>query len=71
MDGRQIGRRFLLLIDAVGMAVCMFIAAAVVTDTPNPGDGAKSRPVGIATVVSSMFLFAFFFKSSWEATVCI
>jgi MFS family permease len=64
------GRRFLLLVGAVGMAASMITAAAVVTLTPGGSDGEKSRPVGIATVFL-MFLFAFFFKPSWGATVWI
>ena len=32
--------------------------------TPTLPDGAKSRPIGIATVFL-MFLFAFFYKPSW------
>jgi MFS family permease len=64
------GRRALLLIGAAGMSLCMFIVAAVVTETPELGDGAKSKPVGIATVFL-MFLFALFYKPSWGATVWI
>ncbi|KAK2752405.1 hypothetical protein FQN55_007445 [Onygenales sp. PD_40] len=66
----RFGRRFLLMVGAVGMAICMLVAAAVVTETPDLGDGAKSRPVAISTVFL-MFLFAFFFKPSWGATVWI
>ncbi|KAL3496076.1 general substrate transporter [Aspergillus germanicus] len=50
--------------------MCMFIVAAVVTETPDLADGAKSKPVGIATVFL-MFLFALFYKPSWGATVWI
>ena len=66
----RFGRRFLFLVGAVGMALCMLTAAAVVTETPGGSDGEKSRPVGIATVFL-MFLFAFFFKPSWGATTWI
>lgn len=66
----RFGRKALLLIGAAGMSVCMFIVAAVVTKTPNLPDGAKDKPVGIATVFL-MFLFAFFYKPSWGATVWI
>ncbi|KAG7413805.1 putative quinate permease [Fusarium oxysporum f. sp. rapae] len=65
-----LGRRPLLLIGVAGMAVCMFAAAAVVTETPTLEDGSKSSSVGIATVFL-MFLFALFFKPSWGATVWI
>jgi MFS family permease len=66
----RFGRRFLFLVGAVGMALCMLTAAAVVTETPGGSEGEKSRPVGIATVFL-MFLFAFFFKPSWGATTWI
>ncbi|KAF5586004.1 HXT3-low-affinity hexose facilitator [Fusarium subglutinans] len=65
-----VGRRPLLLVGVAGLAVCMFAAAAVVTETPTLEDGSKSSSVGIATVFL-MFLFAFFFKPSWGATVWI
>ncbi|EWG41141.1 hypothetical protein FVEG_03302 [Fusarium verticillioides 7600] len=65
-----VGRRPLLLVGVAGLAVCMFSAAAVVTETPTLEDGSKSPSVGIATVFL-MFLFAFFFKPSWGATVWI
>ncbi|KAH7077447.1 general substrate transporter [Paraphoma chrysanthemicola] len=66
----RFGRRFLFLVGAVGMALCMLVAAAVVTETPGSLSEGKSRSVGIATVFL-MFLFAFFFKPSWGATVWI
>lgn len=66
----RFGRRWLLLVGAVGMAVCMLTAAAVVTETPGSLNDGKPRSVGIATVFL-MFLFAFFFKPSWGATVWI
>ncbi|KAF1849568.1 sugar transporter [Cucurbitaria berberidis CBS 394.84] len=66
----RFGRRWLLLVGAVGMAVCMLTAAAVVTETPGTLSTGKPRGVGIATVFL-MFLFAFFFKPSWGATVWI
>ncbi|CAD0108817.1 unnamed protein product [Aureobasidium uvarum] len=62
------GRKFLLIVGAIGMAVCMVIVAAVVTETP--GGNTKSEPVGIA-VVFLLFLFAFFYKPSWGATVWV
>jgi MFS family permease len=66
----RFGRRWLLLVGAVGMAVCMLVAAAVVTETPGSLSEGKPRSVGIATVFL-MFMFAFFFKPSWGATVWI
>ena len=56
------GRKFLLIVGAIGMAICMVIVAAVVTETPNSPTGAKSESVGIA-VVFILFLFALFCKS--------
>ena len=48
----------------------MIIIAAVGSTTPNDAKGAKSTPVGIA-LVFLLFLFAFFYKPSWGATVWI
>jgi len=64
----RFGRKFLLIVGAIGMAICMIIVAAVVTETP--GGNTKSEPVGIA-VVFLLFLFALFYKPSWGATVWI
>ncbi|KAL2826758.1 general substrate transporter [Aspergillus pseudoustus] len=66
----RFGRKFLLIIGAIGMAVCMLITALVGLETPNTPEGAKTEPVGIA-IVFLMFLFAFFYKPSWGATVWI
>lgn len=52
------------------MAVCMLIKALVGLETPSTPEGAKTEPVGIA-IVFLMFLFAFFYKPSWGATVWI
>ena len=65
-----VGRRPILLIGVAGLAVCMFSAAAVVTETPTLEDGSKPQSVGIATVFL-LYLFALFFKPSWGATVWI
>jgi hypothetical protein len=54
----------------MGMAICMLVAAAVVTEVPKNEDGTAPRGLGIATVFL-MFLFAFFYKPSWGATVWI
>ena len=43
----RFGRKFLLIVGAVGMSLCMIIVAAVGSETPTPG-GAKTQPVGIA-----------------------
>ncbi|KAL1962836.1 hypothetical protein VTN77DRAFT_9111 [Rasamsonia byssochlamydoides] len=65
----RFGRKLLLEVGAVGMAVCMIIVAAAETETPTT-DGAKSEPVGIA-IVFLLFLFILFYKPSWGATVWI
>ncbi|KAK7549487.1 MFS sugar transporter-like protein [Phyllosticta citricarpa] len=66
----RFGRKFLLIVGALGMSACMIIVASVETQTPTGADGTKSHPVGIA-IVFLMFLFAFFYKPSWGATVWI
>lgn len=55
----RFGRKFLLIVGAIGMGICMIIAAAVETETPDLPNGAKSTPVGIS-IVFLMFLFIFF-----------
>lgn len=56
----RFGRKFLLIVGAIGMALCMIIVAAVETETPSY-NGTKSNAVGIA-IVFLLFLFAFFCK---------
>lgn len=65
----RFGRKFLLILGAIGMGICMIIVASVETQTPTIDD-AKSEPVGIA-IVFLLFLFIFFYKPSWGATVWI
>lgn len=62
------GRRWLLLVGAAGMATCMLIVPTVGLTTPTYGDDTKSESVGIG-IVFMFFLFAFFYKPSWGATV--
>ncbi|KAF4980682.1 hypothetical protein FZEAL_3350 [Fusarium zealandicum] len=62
------GRRWLLMVGAMGMAICMLIVGVVGLKTPTYGDDVKSEPVGIS-IVFLFFLFAFFYKPSWGATV--
>ncbi|KAH8659790.1 general substrate transporter [Xylariales sp. PMI_506] len=63
------GRKWLLMVGASGMAVCMLCVAVVGQVTPNdPTTGTKSHNVGIA-IVFLFYLFAFFYKPSWGATV--
>lgn len=62
------GRRWLLMVGAGGMAVCMLLVAVVGLKTPTLEGGVKTEPVGIA-IVFLFFLFALFYKPSWGATV--
>lgn len=64
----RFGRRWLFLVGAVGMALCMMLVAVVGLTTP--GTNTKSEPVGIA-IVFLLFLFIFFYKPSWGATTWI
>lgn len=66
----RFGRKFLLIVGAIGMGCCMIIVAAVETETPTLASGAKSESVGIA-IVFLLFLFILFYKPSWGATVWI
>lgn len=66
----RFGRKALLVVGAIGMGVCMLIAATVETQTPTLAGGSKSHSVGIA-IVFLLFLFIFFYKPSWGATVWI
>lgn len=52
------------------MGICMIIVASVETQTPDTAAGHKSEPVGIA-LVFLFFLFIFFYKPTWGATVWI
>ncbi|KAJ5826947.1 Major facilitator superfamily domain general substrate transporter [Penicillium robsamsonii] len=66
----RFGRKFLLIVGGIGMGLCMIIVSTVETQTPELADGSKSTPVGIS-IVFLMFLFIFFYKPSWGATVWI
>lgn len=52
------------------MGMCMIIVASVETQTPTSPNGTKSQPVGIS-IVFLLFLFIFFYKPSWGATIWI
>lgn len=65
----RFGRRFLLLVGAVGMSVCMLAVAVLVTQSPDLGGGVKAQPVAIGTVFL-MFLFGFFCKFRCRCLVC-
>ncbi|KAF4637234.1 hypothetical protein G7Y89_g850 [Cudoniella acicularis] len=64
------GRKFLLVVGAVGMGVCMLLVAVIGLETPNTATGTKTESVGIA-IVAMLFLFILFYKPSWGATVWI
>ncbi|CAG8972358.1 hypothetical protein HYALB_00005026 [Hymenoscyphus albidus] len=65
----RFGRKFLFIVGAAGMALCMMIVPIVGLETPDI-DGGKSLPVGIS-IVFLLFLFIFFYKPSWGATTWI
>jgi MFS family permease len=65
----RFGRKFLFIVGAIGMSMCMLCVALVGGETPSPGGG-KTQPVGIA-IVFLLFLFIFFYKPSWGATTWI
>lgn len=66
----RFGRKAVLIVGALGMALCMLAVALVGLKTPTlPGDS-KSEPVGIA-IVFLLFFFILFYKPSWGATVWI
>lgn len=52
------------------MGVCMITVASVETQTPDLPDGSKSHSVAIS-IVFLLFLFIFFYKPTWGATVWI
>ncbi|TDZ28954.1 Quinate permease [Colletotrichum spinosum] len=66
----RFGRRWLFIVGAIGMGLCMVLVPVVGMTTPDLEGGVKSQPVGIA-IVFLLFLFAFFYKPSWGATVWI
>ncbi|KAF7197064.1 putative quinate permease [Pseudocercospora fuligena] len=66
----RFGRKFLFIVGAIGMGICMIIVASVETQTPTLADGGKSRSVAIS-IVFLLFLFIFFYKPTWGATVWI
>ncbi|TEY74210.1 hypothetical protein BOTCAL_0075g00120 [Botryotinia calthae] len=68
----RFGRKFLLIVGAIGMSACMLIVSLVGTLTPDIGANgdSKSHPVAIS-IVFLLFLFILFYKPSWGATVWI
>lgn len=65
----RFGRRWLFIVGAIGMGVCMLCVSVVGLVTPTV-NGVKTQPVGIA-IVFLLFLFIFFYKPSWGATTWI
>lgn len=74
----RFGRKFLFIVGAIGMAVCMLAVALVGTktemiyylDPKGVSKPTKTEPVGIA-ITFLLFLFIFFYKPSWGATTWI
>lgn len=66
----RFGRKFLLVVGAIGMSVAMMIVPIVGLETTNTPEGGKTEPVGIA-IVAMLFVFIFFYKPSWGAVVWI
>lgn len=70
----RFGRRWLFIVGAIGMGICMLIVPIVGMTTPDvigaKGAATKTQPVGIA-IVFLLFLFIFFYKPSWGATTWI
>lgn len=58
------GRKFLLIVGAIGMAICMLCVSLIGIETPNLAGDTKSRPVA-TSIVFLLFFFAFFYKPSW------
>lgn len=66
----RFGRRWLFIVGALGMALCMLLVPIVGLTTPDTAKGGKEEPVGIA-IVFLLFLFIFFYKPTWGATTWI
>ncbi|RDW76988.1 hypothetical protein BP6252_05041 [Coleophoma cylindrospora] len=66
----RFGRKALLIVGALGMAVCMLVVPVIGLETPTTATGGKEQPVGIA-IVFMLFLFIFFYKPTWGATVWV
>ncbi|KAH6898631.1 general substrate transporter [Thelonectria olida] len=63
----RFGRRWLFMVGAIGMAVCMLIVPVIGLATPDV-NGTKDEATAIGIVVM-LFLFIFFYKPSWGAVV--
>jgi sugar porter (SP) family MFS transporter len=71
----RFGRKFLFIVGAGGMAICMIIFATVGIATPTTYYGkkhlpTKTEPIGIG-LTALLFAFIFFYKPTWGATTWI
>lgn len=64
------GRKSILVVGAIGQAVCMLAVSLVGTLTPTTPDGGKSMNVAIS-IVFLLFFFIVFYKPAWGATVWV
>ncbi|KAL1899583.1 hypothetical protein Sste5346_002985 [Sporothrix stenoceras] len=65
----RFGRRWLFIVGAIGMGLCMLVVSVVGLTTPTI-NGTKTEPVGIS-IVFLLFFFIFFYKPTWGATTWI
>lgn len=64
------GRKFILMTGAVGMGATLLVVSILGLNVTENADG--SRPYGMGVAVAAMFyLFNFFYKPSWGATVWV
>ncbi|KAI8068091.1 general substrate transporter [Gongronella butleri] len=66
----RLGRTTMLIVAAIGQAAMLLIAATLYIASPTDAAGHKSTGIG-AGLVASMYLFTFFYKPGWGATVWI
>ncbi|KAI9252953.1 MFS sugar transporter-like protein [Phascolomyces articulosus] len=70
----RMGRTTMLTVAGIGQGIMLLIAATVYVATPNivADDGTVSKTTSVgAALVTVMFLFTFFYKPGWGATVWI
>ncbi|EWY85677.1 hypothetical protein FOXG_11758 [Fusarium oxysporum f. sp. lycopersici 4287] len=66
----RVGRRCILMVGAAGMCISLLVVAILGMKVPESADG--TRPYGMGVAVAAMFfLFIFFYKPSWGATVWV
>ncbi|KAH6871400.1 general substrate transporter [Thelonectria olida] len=66
----RVGRRFILMLGAAGMCVSLLVVAILGMKVPENADGTRPYGMGVA-VAAIFFLFIFFYKPSWGATVWV